>query len=256
MLSKILLTKPNECISLLKILKKIGEGSNGSVHHICILKDCKYILKVINYNNSKDLKFILNEINTQYILNNKYPKNIPFIKSFFIGTKEINENINNQFKSIRIKKNVNYVYLIMEYLESYNTLTDYLNKLDNNNQISKSYKLLTNISNFISKVNSENIIHGDLHTDNIMVNKGGTKFYLIDFGYSVNLKLKDNININNIPNKLLYTFDLWKFVSDLEENYKIEYNVLCKILVPNIKDYLENYEKIHNSKNIWYSKSL
>lgn len=256
MLSKILLNKPNDCILLLKILKKLGEGSNGSVHHTCILKDCKYILKVINYKNSKDLKFILNEINTQYILNKKYPKQIPLIKSFFIGTKEINENIDKKFKSIKIKKNVNYVYVIMEYLKDTEPLTNYLNKLDKKKQISKSYNLLEDISKFISKVNSEKIIHGDLHTDNIMVNKEGTKFYLIDFGYSVNLKLKNNININNIPKKLLYTFDLWKFVSDLEEHYNIDHNILCKLLIPNIQDYLENYEKVHNPNNIWYTKSL
>lgn len=256
MLSKILLNNPNDCISLLTILKKLGEGSNGSVHHTCILKDCKYILKVINYKKNKDLKFILNEVNTQYILNKKYPKNIPLVKSFFIGTKEINENINNQFKSIKIKKNINYVYVIMEYLEDTITLTKYLNKLDYKNQISKSYKLLQNISKFISEINSNKIIHGDLHTDNIMVNKSGTRFYLIDFGYSVNLKMKDNINFNNISDKLLYTYDLWKFVSDLIENYNIEYDILYKILIPNIKKYLKNYSKIHNPNNMWYSISL
>ena len=240
----------------LKILKKLGEGSNGSVHHTCILDNCKYILKVINYKNNKDLKFILNEINNQYILGKSYSKHIPVIKSFFIGTNEINDIINNKFKKIKLKKNVNYVYLLMDYLEDAQTLTSYLNKLDDKKQISKSYDLLVDITKFISKINSQKIIHGDLHTDNVMVNKKGTKFYLIDFGYSVNFKLKNNINLNNISEKLLYTFDLWKFVSDLEEHYNIDSNMVRKLLIPDIEDYLENYEKVHNPKNIWYTMSL
>ena len=51
-------------------------------------------------------------------------------------------------------------------------------------------------------------------------------------------------------------FDLWKFVSDLEEHYNIDSNMVRKLLIPDIEDYLENYEKVHNPKNIWYTMSL
>ncbi len=256
MLINILLEEPHKCISSLKILNKLGEGSNGTVHHTCILNKCKYILKVINYQNTKNLKYILNEINTQHILSKKYPSNIPYIKSFFMGDATINNNVSELSKDIKIKKKYKYVYVIMEYLENKITLTTYLNILDKNNNISKSYKLLKQIVNLITQINNSKIIHGDLHTDNIMVDKDGKNFHLIDFGYSVNYKLKNIVNINNIPEELLYTFDLWKIVYDINLHYNVDENILKDLLIPSVSKYIKKYEKSFNYDDMWYTVDI
>jgi serine/threonine protein kinase len=239
-MNKLLLKLPNKYISSIKPLGKIGEGSNGSVYHICIYNKCKYILKVINYNKKKDSKFILNEIENQYILNKKFPEHIPKIDAYFTGK----------------KGSTNYIFVTMEYLNDYITLTEYLDNIYKKyKNINKAENLLIKISKLITQINTHKIIHGDLHTDNIMVNKLGKKFYVIDFGYSVNYKKQsDNrINLNNISKKLLKTFDHWKFSSDLIEHYKVDRNILCKLMIPDLKYYIRNYENINDTQEEWYN---
>ena len=228
----------NSLKSSISVHDKIGEGSYGSVFHICIYKDCKYILKLIEYNKSNE-KYLINEIENQYILNKKFPRNIPKIKTYFI------EQYNGK----------TYIFIIMDYLKNYITLDIYLENTKTNRDVS----IFSKIIKLIEKINKENFIHGDLHSNNIMINKTLTRFYIIDFGYSVNYNKKNNINLNNIPRYLINSFDKFRFISNLKENYDefgIEDELLRQILVPNIKQYIKDYEKINNKDDSWYTISF
>ena len=183
----------------------------------------------------------MNEIDNQNILHKKYPKNIPKIKTYYKDKKE----------------NKTYLYIIMDYLKNYITLDKYLhnNKDSKDNNINNCITILKKIITLVGKINYyDNFIHGDLHPANIMINKTGTKFYLIDFGYSVNFNIKNSININNIPIYLKNSFDSYILIHNLHDYFNIDDNILRILLLPNIKNYLNNYSIINDGEK-WFNIS-
>ena len=61
-----------------------------------------------------------------------------------------------------------------------------------------------------------------------MVKPNGTKFYIIDFGRSINYNNKNYISRHSNMPKLLYQFDLVTFANDLEEEYSVSSETLRK----------------------------
>ena len=97
-----------EIFDSIKIVKKISEGQDGIIEHICIYDNCEYIIKSIPFETDEQYIYIQNEIQVQHDLYSKYPNNIPEIISFW--------------------KCNNTVFIIMDYLNTYITLHKYLKK--------------------------------------------------------------------------------------------------------------------------------
>ena len=225
-----------EILSSIKIVKKISEGQDGIIEHICIYDDCEYIIKSIPYETAEQYKFIQNEIKLQHKLFSKFPSNIPEIISFW--------------------KCNNTVFIIMEYLREYITLDKYLkkqNKLHKYLNI-KNTPVLSSIPQFIKKLNKLNYLHGDLHTKNIMVKPNGAKFIIIDFGRSIDFNNKTVISRHpNCNKKLLIHFDLITFANDLNEEYSISLDTLRYILIPDINLYLDNFYEVNDPDGNWFN---
>lgn len=217
------------------ILDKIGEGSGGSIFNICIYNNCKYISKLIKYK-TNEYKYIINEIECHKVLYKKFPNNIPKFTTY---------------AEIEIS-NKKYIIIIMEYLKSYITLSNFICNNKTNKKINIE-NILKQISNFISKINNNKIIHGDLHADNILINPKNNKFYFIDFGMTVNFNKKNPINIYNININLLHSLDRYRLVDDLYNRFNLSDNILQFLLIPNINKYLKHYELINDPNNIWYT---
>jgi len=185
-----------------EFIKDIGSGFFGDVY-LFKKKDIFYACKIEEYlfDENKNKYFIENIDEFITRKNNEY-KLLNIVGINNIGPKIYNNHyiiINNKLYNI----------LIMEYIDG-KTLYDYLRiETYTENKINKIKKL---INKKINKLHKLNIIHGDLHLNNIMIVEKNNKIniFIIDLGLSrkTNNKIselkKNNYNILknvNILNK-------------------------------------------------------
>ena len=227
-----------ELLGSIKILKKISEGQDGIIEHICIYDDFEYIIKSIPYYTENQYKNIQNEIKVHNKLFKKFPNNIPAIISFW--------------------KCNNTIFILMEYLREYITLYKYLKKQSKLHKTLniKNTPILSTITQFIKKINSLKYLHGDTHSKNIMVRPNGSHFYLLDFGRTVDFNYKKPfLRTSNINKNLLIHFDLITLSNDLNESFSISPETLRYMLIPDINLYLDNFYDVNDPDNLWFNSS-
>ena len=150
-------TGKNKCFGDYIVINEIGAGAFGKA--VLVEKNKKkYIIKIQEIHNN--YKLIKNEI----LIAKK------------MGEEKIGPKIYDYY--LCKKSGKSYIYIIMDYMNQ-GTLYQWLET----NTLTK--KLKKKLNNLINKLH-KNIIHGDLHSNNILVNKknGNIQFYIADFGLS------------------------------------------------------------------------
>ena len=175
----------------IKLKKSLARGGQGKIKQ-GIFKNLDVIVKVLPKEN---IMYIIYEINNMI----KY-KNVNIPK--FIGVFE----------------NEKYFGLVMEYIEGLNLSK--IISLENQGKITLSLmqklNYLIQLSSVMDYLNSNNLIHRDLKTDNILVDKLG-QLKLIDFGISLQGK-KIWINIESPYYSLTPNYIAPEIVYQNEEN--------------------------------------
>ena len=174
----------------IKCTKLIAKGGQGKVKY-GIFKNSEVIIKLLE---KKNCNYIIQEITNMVKYKNVYiPK--------FLG----------------IFENKKYYGLVMEYIDGLN-LTKIINyEKQSKITLSLIQKLnyLIQLSSVIDYLNSNNLIHRDLKTDNILIDKLG-ELKLIDFGISLQGK-KIWINIDSPYNSLTPNYMAPEIVYQTEE---------------------------------------
>ena len=210
----------------IKCTKLIAKGGQGKVKY-GIFKNSEVIIKLLEKQNCN---YIIQEITNMVKYKNVYiPK--------FLGVFE----------------NKKYYGLVMEYIDGLN-LTKIINyEKQNKITLSLIQKLnyLIQLSSVIDYLNSNNLIHRDLKTDNILIDKLG-ELKLIDFGISLQGK-NIWINIDSPYNSLTPNYMAPEIVYQTEEEseYIIKKNKYGKYKVyqnPHKNNENENNENENNEK--------
>ena len=133
-----------------------------------------------------------------------------------MGEKNIGPKIYDYY--ICKEKNEIRIHILMEYMNEGN-LTSWMK----DNQINKTHE--KKIQDKIQKMHNEDIIHGDLHADNIFVMKKNNKydFFIGDFGLGLSIK-----NLNE--SKKIHDKDrISGNIKDIENNKYLD--TICKLFV-------------------------
>ena len=112
------------------------------------------------------------------------------------------------------KKSVQFVLLKMKYIQSITAMDHLLNQFDMRKYLKYYYFSLK----CIESLQTMRIIHRDLHPSNIIIQNGTDKFYLIDFGLSIDLDKvlppnTEQINYSYLRRVLIKHDPSWKFHS-------------------------------------------
>lgn len=179
-------------------------GAYGSISEVCLKSDCKYIVKLIPLSHQKIYK--------------------TFLREALIAPLMAKNGIGPKIYDIFVCLNAGYI--IMEKWDgSIRKLTD--NKLFTD-------KHLIKICDKISKMNDLGVIHGDLHTANVLfrIKNNKYEFCITDFGLSLYFEDKNSIIPKNfipsskLPNIFFPAFDFHRFSGALESRQKIIFNPL------------------------------
>ena len=215
------INKINE--NYIKLTKSIAKGGQGKIKY-GIYKNLEVIIKIISKEN---IIHIIQEVSNMI----KY-------KSFYIP------------KFLGFFESEKYFGLVMEFIEGLNlTKIIYLEK-QGKITLSLIQKLnyLIQLSSVIDYLNSNNLVHRDLKTDNILVDKLG-QLKLIDFGISLQGK-KIWINIESPYYSLTPNYMAPEIVYQNEENE--EYQKSLELI--RAKSELNNNEKwilITDKYDVW-----
>lgn len=192
-----------------KIIKKIGSGSFGVVY-LVKFNNKKFALKVIK-NNYVPIKFVDEIINE-------------FENGKITGKNKITPKYYNMEFLFNEMTNEMVSFIEMEYIQG-KTLNDYLQTKKLNQ------KQVEILENKIKKLHKLNIVHRDLHKNNIMV-VSGKKFdiYLIDLGFS-----KTSKKIFKNEKKENYFFIKNILNGKKEDNNKNKLFIVCYSLYKNKK---------------------
>ena len=175
-------------------------GAYGSISEVCLNSDCKYVVKLIPLSHEKIYKTFLREALIA-----------PIMAKHGIGPK-----IHDIFICL------NAGYIIMDKWEGS------IRKLTANNLLNDIH--LTDICDKIVKMHNLGVIHGDLHTANVLfrTNKiGGYDFCITDYGLSLYFEDKnsmipqDFIPSWKLPNIFFPAFDFHRFSGALESRQDI-----------------------------------
>lgn len=175
-------------------------GAYGSISEACLNSDCKYVVKLIPLSHEKIYKTFLREALIA-----------PIMAKHGIGPK-----IHDIFICL------NAGYIIMDKWEGS------IRKLTVNNLLNDIH--LTDICDKIVKMHNLGVIHGDLHTANVLfrTNKiGGYDFCITDYGLSLYFEDKNSIIPQNfisswkLPNIFFPAFDFHRFSGALESRQDI-----------------------------------
>ena len=203
-----------------EFIKDIGSGFFGDVY-LFKKKDIFYACKIEEYlfDENKNKYFIENIDEFITRKNNEY-KLLNTVGINNIGPKIYNNHyiiINNKLYNI----------LIMEYIDG-KTLHDYLEtETYTENKINKIKKI---INKKINKLHKLNIIHGDLHLNNIMIVEKNNKIniFIIDLG----LSRKTNNKISELKK---YNYNILKNVNILNKTHIKEDELIIYKLYKNKK---------------------
>jgi len=175
-------------------------GAYGSISEACLNSECKYVVKLIPLSHEKIYKTFLREALIA-----------PIMAKHGIGPK-----IHDIFVCL------NAGYIIMDRWEGS------IRKLTVNNLLNEYH--LTDICDKIVKMHNLGVIHGDLHTANVLfrTNKiGGYDFCITDYGLSLYFEDKNSmipqefIPSWKLPNIFFPAFDFYRFSGALESRQDI-----------------------------------
>ena len=159
----------------IKFIKKLGEGSTGSVYN-CLIHNKKYTIKIFDLENYLDLDGLIEDVYNEMYISNMLKNSV----------------YNNTIKGYSIYNRLNDVkiYLIYEY---YNKSVD-LREFINNSYNKSKYILTTKNKLFIIKqliyglkeIKEKRITHCDIKLENIIIfkNKDDYNIKYIDYGGS------------------------------------------------------------------------
>ncbi|CAB4398900.1 unnamed protein product [Rhizophagus irregularis] len=188
-----------------KDIRFIGHGAFGKVYK-ATWKNSNTIVALKSFErNNLIIKEIVNEIKLLHKVN----LHVNIIRFFGITKRENNED--------NIDPTSNYL-LILEYADS-GTLGNYLK--DNFSKLDWNVKLqfAIQIADAVSCIHQNNIVHCDLHSDNILIHQNIVK--LADFGLS--RKLAEVSTQNHIYGKIAY-IDPQHFQEQIDKNNKVGYH--------------------------------
>ena len=239
--------------------KLIGQGVYGCVYYpnyTCkgkVKKD-DYVSKLVR--NGKNYK------NQEYEVGKIIKKIKNYDENFIIQEKKCNiktdvyMSIINKNTDCKIGTDTLYSILHSKYIDSM-TYYEYLKK--NKITLKQVVFFIYDIFNKIILIGNVNIIHMDLHLDNILIDNNN-KLYIIDFGVSLNKKkffVKNKINYTYLINKWFHID--FRYVSYTLEYFFISYIIKHNLLITNkkIKQLITTYYE-HTDKftNIYPNKEL
>ncbi|KAI7860862.1 kinase-like domain-containing protein [Circinella umbellata] len=150
-----------------KKLKRVGQGASGSVYvAISHATNTKVAIKQMDLANQPRKELIVNEI--LVMKESQHPNIVNYLDSFLVGSKDL--------------------WVIMEYMEG-GALTDVI---DNNAMTEQQIATVClETSAGLHHLHSQNIIHRDIKSDNILLNFQG-KVKISDFGFCAKLTESKN----------------------------------------------------------------
>ena len=165
--------KRKDCLNGYRRAKKMGSGAFGSVYEACKKKNCKYVLKVQEKSHREH--------------------------SWLRPSKEANKSVKAGKLGIGPKiydywKCGGDFYMVMEKLDT--TIWDLIHTTSSCQVIKDTWKSIVKV---LRKMKKHGMVHGDLHTGNVMVK--GKRAYVIDWG-------RDCAKARNVS----YCHDVWTLV--------------------------------------------
>ncbi len=229
--------------NVIRIKEYSTRGKFGIPYSISVNGNIKYFVKKIE----KKVGKVSNQDNIEVEINN---------------IKFINENIDNLpfmietlvLRNVQDNKmnNIHNVYLVMKYLDSYITLNDFLENINNINKIEFLTTILPYLKNIFDRMNAVGILHVDLnqHLNNIMINPTTYDIKIIDYGmciikkenqnYSYEYNIQKNsllflilnkMNIlNESKNKTIFYITSGDFISNIKNEYKTLNKIITSYL--------------------------
>lgn len=206
-----------------------------------------YLNKTNNINQEHYKPFII-----KHRLHKKY--RIPEIEQS-LSTTRMRQEVGNLFRAKKLgipvpaiySINIQHKLICMEYLENSFTLKDYLHTLSDEKLESNELEEVTAIFNELgacaAKLHNGSIIHGDLTSSNIMVNKDSKKIRLIDFGLSFKSSSIEDKGVD------LYVFEKSLLCEQRDEKKMKELvDIFCISYVKNSKTVDNVIKRLQNVK--------
>lgn len=274
---------------MLNTNKLLGQGSYGCVYYPGIdckanyNKNSKYVTKIQESDNASKNEIYISKIIRKNIKDyDKYF--IVIIKHCKISVNKLHDKQSNLFSQCEFLEDMNYLFykntnsiyltysrylqgseFLLYYNKYYNNRFEYLDYVG----IIENYRRLNYSCNLLS---SNNIVHNDMHSSNLMIKKSNNNIYIIDFGlayvysnkknnikqnfdaFFISSNSEFNIRLDHCFNKLFYRYITYlitkaQFIYNIST---IDYHNLKDIVnfltLENISEFSSSIENIINKK--------